>query len=376
MVLNPLIGNVVKTGKVQTGRDPFVDWFKGIMILSVIHIHTVYWSGFGYVPAGVREAALLVDVPIFFFISGYVTRPAAFFPCLLKTVQQFLRLYFHYLVISFLLLGIILVVSVLLAGWKQVDLGLALSSLFKLTPSGNLWDSIRGFNGSLWFFRDYFSLLVFVPFLVGIAALYKIKYNVLLFILLFTALFPKEYSDHRFLFSCYGNVSFYLFFFVLGIIFREQEEQIDMKSISVSFLLNICLALVVFYSDNRTLSIDRYKFPPSMQYLIYSLPLVHLFVFLKRKFKQRSSVFAGRISRFLRWCGINIFFIYLFQGAVCSLPYFFINYLVPVVHPAILYVLILSFNIVLTMAVSYVYVLAKNYVIPQAATAPGTGNSV
>ena len=366
--MNPLPGNFVATGKMQTGRDPFVDWFKGIMILSVIHIHTVYWSGYAYVPEGVRQAALLVDVPMFFFISGYVTRPVAFLPCLRKTIQQFVRLYFHYLVISFLLLGAVLVVSVLLSGWNQADSRLAFSSLFGLAPRGNLWDSIRGFNGSLWYVKIYFSMLVFVPFLVGLASFHKIKFNVLLFVLLFTALFPKEYADHSFLFSSYGYVSFYLFFFVLGIIFREQEEHLDSKSISLSFLLTVCLGLVVFYSDNKVFIIDRYKFPPAMQYLIYSLPLIHVFVLLKRTLKQKSCTFNGRCSLFLRWCGTNIFYMYLFQGAVCSLPYFFINDLVSVFHPAILYGLMLSFNIVLTLAVSYVYVAAKNIVVSTTAS--------
>ena len=350
----------VPAGNIQTVRDPFVDWFKGIMILSVINIHTVYWSGNSYIPEGVRQAALLVDVPIFFFMSGYVTRPGSFFSCLCKTIRQFVRLYFHYLVISILLLTVVLSATIVLSGWEHTELRTAVISIFGLSPHGVLWDSIWGYNGSLWYVRDYFSLLVFVPFLVGISSLYRIKFNVLLFVLLFTALYPKEYADHHFLFSKYGNVSFYLFFFVLGIIFRDREHDLDTRGLLLSLLLSLCLAAVVYHADNGVLFTDRYKFPPATQYLIYSLPLVHIFALLKKKCSHGSFSFAGRCSRLLRWCGINIYYVYLFQGAVCSLAFFFVKYLVPFFHPAILYVLILGFNILLSLTVSYLYVKVKN----------------
>jgi hypothetical protein len=371
-----LLGNFVTTGKVQTGRDPFVDWFKGIMILWVIHIHTVYWSGYAYVPEGVRQVTLLADVPIFFFISGYVTRPAAFLSSLRKTIQQFVRLYFHYFVISCLLLGAVLFVTVLLTGWGQVDICLAFSSLFEMVPHGQLWDSIRVYNGSLWYVRGYFSLLVFVPILAGLASFYKIKFNVLLFVLLFTALFPKEYADQGFLFSSYGDVSFYLFFFVLGMILRDQEDHLDTKNVLLSLILSVCLGLVIFFCDNKELFIQRYKFPPAIQYLIYSLPLVHFFVLLKRKLQQTSCTYNGRYSLFLRWCGVNIFYIYLFQGAVCSLPYFFMRPLVAVIHPAILYGLILCFNLVLTLVLSYLYVEAQNIAVFITGSASRSENNV
>ena len=350
------------SSQVPAGRDPFVDWFKGIMIVWVIHIHTVYWSGDAYVPEGVRQMTLLADVPILFFISGYFTRPAPFFTCLGNTIKQFIRLYLHYVVVSCLLLCAVVPVTVVLSGWDQVDIGPSFTSVFNMLPHGNLWGSIRGYNYSLWYVRDYFSLLVFVPFIAGLRALFTIKVNLLLFVLLCTALFPKEYPDQSFLFSSCGAVSFYLLFLLLGMIFREQEQRLETVSILLSLLLTTCLGLVIFYSDNRELFTSRYKFPPSIQYLVYSLPLVHVFVLLKRKRQQSSRAYNRASSLLLRWCGVNIFYIYLFQGAVCSLPGYFIEPLVAVFHPGILYVLILSFNLVLTLVVTYVYVACQTVV--------------
>ncbi len=336
-------------------RDPFVDVFKGAMILWVIHIHTVFWSGYHYVPEAVRQFTLLVDVPIFFFISGYLARPGSFGPTMVKAIRQFVRLYGQYILISSLLLAALVLIRAAGSGWGETDIGLALSSMFRIIPHGDLWEQIRVYGGSLWFIRDYLSMLIVIPLLLGFSLMFRIKYNVLVLILLFTALFPKEYADRTFLFSTYGNVSFYLFFFMLGVIFREQEEALEAKAVGLSLLITAALGLLVLFRGGGVLEIQNYKFPPSMQYLIYSLLLVHVFVLLKKKLQLKSYSYRGSVSRFLRWCGVNIFTIYLFQGLACSLPFFFIDRLKEGLHPVWLYVLVLSFNLAFTLLVSYLY---------------------
>lgn len=351
---------------VTEDRDPFVDVFKGIMILWVIHIHTVYWSGYLYIPEGVRQATLLADVPIFFFISGYLTRPDSFPALFLKTARQFFRLYITYILISCLLLVLLVLMKVLSAGWGETEISLALSSMIRIIPHGDLWEMIPVYAGSLWFIQDYLSMLICVPFLLGFSVMYRIKYNALVFILLFTALFPKEYADRAFLFSTYGNISFYLIFFMLGAIFREQEHSVDMRAVLVSLLITASLGLLVFYMNGAVLEIQKYKFPPSIQYLIYSLLLAHVFVLIKKRLQQKPYTYRGKCFLFLRWCGVNVFYIYLFQGAVCSLPFFFIDQLTGALHPVFLYGILLSFNVVLTLLVSYVYKTVQVYCLSTA----------
>jgi hypothetical protein len=336
-------------------RDPFVDVFKGAMILWVIHIHTVYWSGYLYVPEAVRQFTLLADVPIFFFISGYLTRPGSAVSMLIKAIRQFVRLYGQYILISCLILAILVLTRIIGAGWGETDLGLALKSMFAIIPHGDLWERIPVYAGSLWFIQDYLSMLIFIPLLLGFTLMFRIRYNALVLILLFTALFPKEYADRTLLFSTFGNVSFYLVFFMLGTIFRDQEEVLEARAVLLSLLITAALGLLVLFMGGGVLEIQKYKFPPSIQYLIYSLLLIHVFVLLKKKLQFKSISYRGSISRFLRWCGVNIFTIYLFQGAVCSLPFLFIDRLKEGLHPVPLYVLILSFNLVFTLLTSYLY---------------------
>ena len=51
-------------------RDLYIDYAKGLATLSIVFIHTVFWSGQFYVSNEMRIFSLLFDVPIFFALSG------------------------------------------------------------------------------------------------------------------------------------------------------------------------------------------------------------------------------------------------------------------------------------------------------------------
>ena len=51
-------------------RDLYIDFAKGLATLSIIFIHTAFWSGQLYLPSEVRTLSLLIDVPVFFALSG------------------------------------------------------------------------------------------------------------------------------------------------------------------------------------------------------------------------------------------------------------------------------------------------------------------
>lgn len=51
-------------------RDLYIDFAKGLATLSVIFIHTAFWSGQFYVTTEVRVFSLLFDVVLFYALSG------------------------------------------------------------------------------------------------------------------------------------------------------------------------------------------------------------------------------------------------------------------------------------------------------------------
>lgn len=340
------------------GRDGFVDWFKGLIILWVVHIHTVFWSGYAYLPELARQVTLLIDIPVFFFISGYLSRPRPFFSALYKMVKQFARLYATYLIISFLLLGGLILTKTLSGGGAD-NVAAAVTSMLDVEPKGALWEIIRVYGGSLWFLRVYLSMLVVVPLFLGIRSMFNIRYQLLIFILLFATLLSRGYADQDFLFSSYAFVSFYLFFFLLGVIYRSAEDHVQGDMIVLSFIVSVALCVMIFSFDQQHLPLQKYKFPPTIQYLVYSLPLVHLFVVLKRYLPAIVYNGTGKTARLFRWCGRQVFIIFLMQGVACSIPYFFMHHLIPAVNPVFLYVLLLIFNLILTLMLAYGYLFIK-----------------
>lgn len=57
-------------------RNTYIDMLRGIAALGVIAIHTAFWSGQSYTPIWFQSLTLLIDVPFFFFLSGWGARYA------------------------------------------------------------------------------------------------------------------------------------------------------------------------------------------------------------------------------------------------------------------------------------------------------------
>lgn len=57
-------------GNKKKNRNYYIDNIRGLATISVVFIHTVFWSGSSYVPEYMRNLSLLIDVPIFFLLTG------------------------------------------------------------------------------------------------------------------------------------------------------------------------------------------------------------------------------------------------------------------------------------------------------------------
>lgn len=343
-----------ETGRaMKSGRDTYLDFVRGLLMLSVIHIHTVWWSLAPFTPDMVRHLAYLVDIPIFFFISGYLFKNTTFLVSVRAAWKQFTRLYLQYIIIS-LVVAVGLLVWIRLGGdrlprgmWKS------LLYLFRIEASGELWGYLKMYNGNLWYLRAYFPLLLLVPFLVGTVFFRNAKGPLLAFVFICYALATYHYKRNVILLAPAGRVFFYAIFFVVGSLYRSGENTIRQKTVALSFVLNLVLAGMVFHQDGNTLQAGPYKFPPSVQYLIYTMLLVHVFLLVKPYWRRLNvPVFAPVV-----WAGRHSFELYLIQGAVCSVPFFFVRRL-GTDNPWALYAMVYSFNVLVSFGLSWLYVAA------------------
>jgi peptidoglycan/LPS O-acetylase OafA/YrhL len=333
------------------GRDVYVDLVRGLLLLSVIHIHTVYWSLAKFIPDGVRHAAYLVDIPIFFFISGYLFKNPSFLGALRSVGRQIARLYRQYLAVTFLAAGAILLWLHFGERRMEPQVFAVLGSAFTVDLRGRMWNYLRMYDGNLWYVRTYFSLLPLVPLLVGPAFLRKRLGLVLAFVFAAYVLATYHGAARTFLLAPAGQVLFYALFFVLGAWARAREPKLRTRDVALSLALNLLLAAWVFHGDGNRLILEPAKFPPTVPYLVYTLPLVHLFLLAKPYARRiRWPALAPLV-----WAGRNSFVVYLVQGAVCSLPFFFVGQL-GTKNPWTLYGAVFSFNVAGSFALAGLYV--------------------
>ena len=280
---------------------------------------------------------------------------------LTQTFGQLVRLYRGYLAIT----GVVACATLL---WVLIfkeripdDLLSSLLSIFTLQLSGELWGYFKGYYGNLWYLHTYFPLLLLVPFLLGTPLYPRLRYLILALLLTGYWLMTYHYKGHVFLLREWGDVLFYAFIFVLGTSYRFKENQLSPGLVLTSFAINVMIVLFIIYVDDGTLRLSRYKFPPSFQWLAYSMLLVHLFVLLRGLWNSSIYPLVKWFVPLLAWIGNHSLTVYLFQGLVCSIPFLFVSQLAEQLSsPLSLYLVVYGFNVLLSLLISKLYVISAD----------------
>ncbi len=307
-------------------RDLYIDFAKGFATLSVIFIHTVFWSGQYYVPTELRVLSLLIDVPLFFALSGLTSSGKVE-----KTLFRLLKLQITFMLFVTLLFFMDYLFKVL--GLWTVGLE-TLQSFYatfgtKYTPGsisyypqwqnlGNWYlhrytnaDTFPVVMGSFWYLKVYFILT-----LLGVLALRYFPKHINWIIGLCIGLtliyywFPHYYPKGQ-----VGYVTIYLAMFLCA-------HQLKGKRLSSSFVMLLYAGVVgaliwLFssYGPEIFYRINKEKFPPKMPYIVWTLfSIVTLFALYNRLKINKKSI--------ITYIGENAIFFYFAQGLSSSLIYF------------------------------------------------------
>lgn len=348
-----------------TLRDGYIDFCKGLLILWVINIHTLFWSGQSYIPEIYRQVSLIIDVPVFLFISGYLTKTAKFIDAFKRSLRQLKHLYFSYLTLSIVLLPI-LSIAYFLKKKIVPDLLQAIIlmlSVLKLEPEavGGVWGVVPVYRGSFWYIWVYFSVLFFVPFLIQYFRTRRSRLTILTLLLLLLYVSRERGWNFSFFLSESIPTYYYLFIYLLGLAYAIDGKIFSILHLKISLSINILVCSIVFFViDDRTLSIQAEKFPPSFKYLAYSLLIIHVFIIFQRTWDYPNSPDRSKFFDFVEWCGKNSYFIYLFQGLVCSIPSYFIESFSNRFSTLTSYSIVLIFNVCLTLLCTFTYLRSKS----------------
>lgn len=337
-------------------RDLYIDFAKGIATLSVIFIHTVFWSGQYYVPTEVRIFSLLVDVPLFFALSGLTSGGKVE-----KTLNRLLRLQITFMLFVTLLFFLDYIIKVLgisiygqenlrelyhTFGSKYVPKNLTLEPAWQ--NLGNWYvhsytnaDSFPVVMGSFWYLKVYFILTVFGVLILRFFPKH-IDYFILLCILL-TLLFyfyPNYYPTGQ-----VGYVTTYLAIFLLAA--RLKGKKLSNRAMLLCSIIGLGLFVWLFstYGAEIFFKINKQKFPPKVPYIIWILPSILLLFALYGRLKiNKQNLFT--------YIGQNAIFYYFAQGISSTIIYFIVTPLKDSIHWVALLLIAFVINVILAIIIA------------------------
>lgn len=337
-------------------RDLYIDFAKGLATLSIIFIHTAFWSGQFYIPTEIRVFSLVFDVALFYALSGITSGNN-----IEKTLYRLLKLQITYMIfVTFLFFADyffkIFGLTFFSLGWLQEFYSTFGSKFVPQNVSsapqwqvlGNWYlheysncDTFPVVMGSFWYLKVYYILTVFgvlvlrffprhINWFIGICVALTLLFNI----------FPEYYPN--------GQVGYVAFYFAIFLTANKmRNKKIPAKLVPVLYLL-VAAALAWmfwFYGTDIFYKLNKQKFPPRIPYIIWTLfSLVTLFTLYNRLTITKTN--------FLTYVGQNAIFFYFAQGISSSLVYFLVVYLKDDISWWFLVLIVYPVNILLAILIS------------------------
>ena len=236
-----------------------LDIIRGLCVISIVMIHSTFWSGGAYVPNFVQSLSLLIDVPAFFFIAGAsVAASGTINP--LKTIYKML----FYFGICVFVYDLIAIATTFKGGFHNTLAALTLHNFS--TPQFPV------FGGSYWFV----PVFCVVAILCSLILLYfKRIYHCIAFAFFLVYVFAWVMNfkiKGEFLGVELQYILFYAGLYLLGFCFIAQ----NLCAIKLGSVLGglgfAGFVILAFLSKNADiLTLQSYKFAPQLPYVLASL---------------------------------------------------------------------------------------------------------
>lgn len=299
-------------------RSNVLDIVKGFAIINIILIHTVWWSGTLYIPNEiVGQLALLIDVPLFFFLSGWAV--SLHEQTLKSTLTKLFKLYIPYIV----MMGVL--VLFLGAFWERQIQFSSVQQWLTLTFSNSF--ELPVVMGSMWFMIPFVIISLFTPLMMKLIKNRKVGMRFIVILLVVNVFFdlvnPSIANIHILDITYVRTVIFFALFYFLGMYTRDfklSSKQFIITLLSLSFI-----SLIYLWGLNFKFELQANKFPPSMFYFVFSMFSIMITLYLKNhEIWFSKSIKKSVLLKFLRYSGVNVFNIYLYQGFGASFIYYLI----------------------------------------------------
>lgn len=253
-------------------RDYNLDFFKGLASISIVFIHTAFYSGESYIPGIMRMICLLVDVPLFIFLSGWG----------LSYNRDYKKVFYGMINtwIKWILFATILDLVSLICYGKAIQK--PYEYLGQIFFGGLNLEHFVTVNGSMWYMPMYFLVATVGGGLVALFRNFPKLSSLIneIIIFLFVGLFYVSVTGQESWFLLSRMCLFYLPIFLLG------YKTASGYSVSAKiYVIGILASVGIWWGLSFVLELDPYnlqsvKFPPHVIYFAASmLSIFKLLVF-------------------------------------------------------------------------------------------------
>lgn len=278
-------------------RDLYIDTIRGICVIAIIFIHTVFWSGLEYTPGWIRNLVLFIDVPLFFFLTGCTMAVNVNLNPLKQTFRLVCLFFFAVLVcrIIFLDFNLRSIIAPLFLGGASVP-------------------QLKVIQGSYWFVPIYCAGVIWAKMMID----YLKDYVINIFFVLVPVFYCYLYFiDNKFSSpEVFSGISIQMFLFPLWLILLGYKTYNSDKKLIWRILAFVFFVIIVFLALSKEhFYLQSYKFPISLPYIIASLISLCLVMGFKTQVKNNLFVDIGQ----------KALYFYLAQGISSSVLYFIVD---------------------------------------------------
>ena len=304
-------------------RDYNLDFFKGLASISIVFIHTAFYSGETYIPGIMRMICLLVDVPLFIFLSGWG----------ISYNKDYKKIFYGMINtwVKWILFAIILDLVSLICYGKAIQR--PYEYLGQIFFGGLSLEHFVTVNGSMWYMPMYFLVATVGG---GLVALFRnfpklsaLTNEIIIFLLVGLFYVSVTGQESWFLFS--RMCLFYLPIFLLG--YKTASDYFMSMKI---YVIGILVSVGIWWGMSFILELDPYnlqavKFPPHVIYFAASM----LSILSCLYFRKYTGNGIAEKCKWIRFLGKNSLCFYFSQGIggsfVTMLLLFTINLAVTVI---------------------------------------------
>lgn len=331
-------------------RDLYLDFYRGLAAISVIFIHTAFHSGTSYVPEWFRNISLLLDVPFFFFLSGWSMRiineknNSHHIKKIFNSIWNIWIKWIHFVFC-------ILIGSILL----QITLNKTFVSnpnqIFKAICLVDCdFNYLSSVASSFWFIPIFICITIIGGVWIEQLKYFSLKEKILSLLLCIIGVIYCSYKQTMFFLSSY--IWFYLFFYLLGFLLYGKK----IKKILYGIYLLIII-IILWWGISYIFSIPFYdlqsmKFPPRFMYLVASMISVIIAIILNGRINKIAN------NTLIRHIGKNAIWYYFAQGVGATTLYYIQDFLNIFWFPKliILWIINLTITIIISELLRIVYI--------------------